>query len=167
MPAKKKRSATGGRRLSENQTMPFEGEHSARGGKLSRSEVVTIRLDPKMRYLAELAARKQRRTVSSFIEWAIERSLKEVVLTEDFSIADKAHDLWDVDECDRFVKLALQDENLLNYREQVLWKYLQTEQVVEIFKQHRNIDWNRLRDQWPQLKSGADGKVALQAQARS
>ena len=55
MPATKKRSATGGRLLTDNQTMPFEGEHSARGGKLSRSEVVTIRLDPKMRYLAELA----------------------------------------------------------------------------------------------------------------
>ena len=40
------------------------------GSKLNRTETVTIRLDPKLRYLTELAARKQRRTVSSFIEWA-------------------------------------------------------------------------------------------------
>ena len=32
------------------------------GGKLSRSETVTVRLDPKLRYLAELAARIHRRT---------------------------------------------------------------------------------------------------------
>jgi hypothetical protein len=158
VPATKKPSAIVGRRPAENQ----EGEHSAGGGKLSRSEVLTIRLDRKMRYLAELAARKQRRTLSSFTEWAIEQSLKEVDLTEDYTIADKAHDLWDVDECDRFVKLALHDESLLNYREQVLWKHLQTQQVVQIFKQHRNIDWARLRDQWAQLKSAAEGKVALQ-----
>jgi hypothetical protein len=43
------------------------------GGKLSRSETVTVRLDPKLRYLAELAARLHRRTLSSYIEWAIKR----------------------------------------------------------------------------------------------
>ena len=45
-------------------------ERTAKGGgaKLSRSETVTVRLDPKLRYLAELGARSQRRTVSSFIE---------------------------------------------------------------------------------------------------
>ena len=37
----------------------------AGGGKLSRSETVTVRLDPKLRYLAELAARIHRRTLSS------------------------------------------------------------------------------------------------------
>ena len=41
------------------------------GGKLSRSETVTVRLDPKLRYLAELAARLHRRTLSSYVEWAI------------------------------------------------------------------------------------------------
>ena len=51
------------------------GEVKAGGGKLARSEVVTVRLDPRLRYLANLVARKQRRTLSSFIEWAIEESL--------------------------------------------------------------------------------------------
>ena len=55
------------------------------GGKLNRSETVTIRLDPKLRYLTELAARKHRRTVSSFIEWAIESMLDKVVLREEYN----------------------------------------------------------------------------------
>jgi len=55
------------------------------GGKLNRSETVTIRLDPKLRYLTELAARQQRRTLSSFIEWAIDSALKDVVLREEYT----------------------------------------------------------------------------------
>jgi hypothetical protein len=45
--------------------MATESPESKRkgGGKLSRSETVTVRLDPKLRYLAELAALKQRRTL--------------------------------------------------------------------------------------------------------
>ena len=44
------------------------------GGKLSRSETVTVRLDPRLRYLAELAARLHRRTLSSYVEWEIGRA---------------------------------------------------------------------------------------------
>ena len=43
-----------------------ESKRKGGGGKLARSETVTVRLDPKLRYLAELAARIQRRSVSSF-----------------------------------------------------------------------------------------------------
>jgi hypothetical protein len=126
-------------------------------GKLSRSEIVTVRLDPKLRYLAELAARKQRRTLSSFIEWAIEQSLTEVKLTETSTLADEAHALWDVDECDRFIKLALHDEGLLNYREQVLWKHLLEQDDPGISSRNeRKIDWKNLRKIWPQIVGAAD-----------
>ena len=50
------------------------------GGKLTRSEVVTVRMDSQLHYLAELAARKHRRTLSSFIEWAVQQSFKTVEL---------------------------------------------------------------------------------------
>ncbi|MEO5347132.1 MAG: hypothetical protein H7834_12245 [Magnetococcus sp. YQC-9] len=98
------------------------------GGKLVRTETVTVRLDPKLRYAAELAARKQRRTVSSFIEWAIEASLEHVFLMEDESesfcntLKDEVEGLWDVDEADRFVKLAIRWPDLLTHDEQMIWK---------------------------------------------
>jgi hypothetical protein len=98
------------------------------GGKLARSETVTVRLDPKLRYLAELAARKQRRTISSFIEWAVEDSLKNVTLHESagqddrsVSVADESR-LWDIDEAERFARIAIQYPELLTYEEQKLWK---------------------------------------------
>ncbi|MGB6797898.1 MAG: hypothetical protein WBE48_15380 [Xanthobacteraceae bacterium] len=87
-----------------------------------------MRLDPKLRYLAELAARKQRRTLSSFIEWAIEESLKNTHLDDrgqfSESIASLSADLWDVDEPDRFAKLAFLYPEMLTHDEQVLWKLI-------------------------------------------
>ena len=95
------------------------------GSKLARSEITTVRLDPKLKYLAELAARKQRRTLSSFIEWAIEDTLGRVELgdgVDGVTVLGQAPFLWDVDEADRFAKLALRFPELLTHDEQVLWK---------------------------------------------
>lgn len=50
------------------------------GSKLPRSEILTVRLDPKLRFAAELAARKHRRTLSSFTEWAVEEAVKRLPL---------------------------------------------------------------------------------------
>lgn len=98
------------------------------GGKLSRSETVTVRLDPKLRHLAELAARLHRRTLSSYIEWSIKEALdSEVLRNEDglrVTIGDEAEYLWDVDEADRFTKLALRYPHLLTHEEQVRWKLI-------------------------------------------
>ena len=120
-------------------------EKKKRGGgsELSRSATVTVRLDPKLRYLAGLAARKQRRTLSSFIEWSIEQSLNQVAL-RDYdeqdhdrdSIADQAEELWDVDEADRFIKLAANYPEMLTHNEQIVWK---------LVREH-GFFWNRDAD---------------------
>lgn len=100
------------------------------GGKLNRSETVTIRLDPKLNYLCELAARAQRRTKSSFIEWAIQHTMSAVQLpdvTQDFSnepvfLSQWAARLWQVDEADRVMMLALNAPALLTHEEQLIWR---------------------------------------------
>src|SRR2546423_408266 len=112
-----------------------EGKERARrggGGKLSRTETVTARLDTKLNYLCELAARAQRRTKSSITEWAIENSLGSVGIPgtyfggQERTIADKAHELWDVDEADRLIKLGQEASTLLTHDEQVIWKVIQS-----------------------------------------
>jgi hypothetical protein len=112
--------------------MADEDRRGVGGGKLSRSETVTVRLDPKLRYLAELAARRSRRTLSSYVEWVIAESLNRVELspTEDQSLADEASTLWDVDEADRFVKLAFRHPELLTHEEQVRWKLIRENGAV-------------------------------------
>jgi len=128
------------------------------GGKLMRSETVTVRLDPKLRYLAELAARKQRRTLSSFIEWAIEDALKRVQLyqgggyggDESVTVEEDATRLWDVDDAERFARLAILYPDLLTYEEQQIWKLLSDSLLLEPAKirtKEGNLRWH-----WPTLE---------------
>lgn len=140
------------------------------GGKLSRSETVTVRLDPKLRYLAELAARLHRRTLSSYVEWSIEASLSNNVLTTDPhgpSIKDEAENLWDVDEADRFAKLALRYPHLLTHEEQVLWKFIR--EAYPLWGDgspfnlpgEAELSLGRLRRNWDFIKQSIDqGKTA-------
>jgi hypothetical protein len=128
----------------------------ASGGKLSRSETVTVRLDPKLRYLAELAARKQRRTLSSFIEWAIEDSLNRVEIYQgsgynsdpSLTVHDEINKLWDVDEADRFCKLAMSYPELLTHEEQRLWKLIK-ELDMAIVGEKDEQTWSLLLDGKP------------------
>lgn len=140
------------------------------GGSLSRSEIVTVRLDPKLRYFAELAARKQRRTLSSFIEWAVERGLDSIHITDgDTSLWSEADTLWDVDESDRFAKLALRHPDLLTHDEQVLWKLIRENGYVWRGRYDHEGYWrwnpadesdlnlNRLKQNWGNFKAAAAG----------
>ena len=150
-----------------------------RGRKLTRSETVTVRLDPKIRYLAELAARKQRRTLSSYIEWALEDSMARVELhpgsgynnDTGTTVADEAAHLWDIDEADRFARLALRYPDLLTYEEQATWKLIRENGYL--WKGHhdkvtREWTWRtdenalileRLREHWHTFKGVANGQA--------
>ena len=150
------------------------------GSDLVRSETVTVRLDPKLRYLASLAARKQRRTLSSFIEWSIEETLKQVVLGNydpnekgELSVADQAETLWDVDEADRFVKLAANHPEMLNHHEQVVWKLVRESGYLWRGRKDKSGTWQwktklqsmkfeELRETWELLN-----KVAADEEDRS
>lgn len=103
---------------------------STGGGKLNRSETVTVRLDPKLNYLCELAARAQRRTKSSFIEWAVDEAMAQVPVAgtgfgdKRETIANLAGRLWDVDEADRLIALAEHAPFLMTHEEQLIWKVI-------------------------------------------
>jgi len=142
------------------------------GGKLKRSEVVTVRLDPRLRYGVELAARKHRRTASSFIEWAIEQSLKEVVIRVDEdepwprTAEDALDQVWDVDEPDRFIKLAVRFSELLSHEEQALWKLVRecdglwpTSANAVDKANGININLITLREYWDDLLSVSKGEM--------
>lgn len=148
--------------------MATKADKKTGGAKTSRSEIVTVRLDPKMRYLAELAARTQRRTLSSYIEWAIEESLKQVDLPfadgeKDLSVdtASAAEVLWDVEESDRFYYLARALPGLLTHEEQILWKLINGADVLWTERDgKREMDGKALRKWFPGAKfamsTGAD-----------
>lgn len=152
---------------------------SGGGSKLNRSETVTIRLDPKLRYLTELAARQQRRTASSFIEWAIERALNSVILREEYdrhegtittSLAQEAEALWDTDEPDRIAKLGLHYPALLTHDEQVIWKLVRECGYLWRGQHDQQGHWQweltpdsfifeRLREHWDTFQQVASGEA--------
>lgn len=158
--------------------MTEDSKRRGGGAKPSRTETVTVRLDPKLRYLADLAARKQRRTLSSFIEWAVQNSLDHVKLyegdgyngNESVSVAEAASSLWDVDEAERFVRLAIRYPELLTHEEQERWKMLHDSGLLEQAR-GRNArtsevlwDWAVLEDRvFPTLRRRWAGLLEAQA----
>ena len=148
------------------------------GGKLSRSEVITVRFDPKLRFAAELAARKQRRTLSSFVEWAVGQALEQVVVfgkEEAAFTAEEALELiWDVLEPDRTVKLAAGFPQLLTFDEEQLWKIIcehkhfwkygltptrSREITLKIISE--SLYFDRVREQWENLHKIIDGELSI------
>ncbi|MGH8658508.1 MAG: hypothetical protein ACREV4_08555 [Gammaproteobacteria bacterium] len=83
-----------------------------------------MRLDPSLRWAVELAARKQRRTVSGFLEWAAALALHEVEIEEKLSAKTASDKTFDALEPDRLMRLALRFPELLNHDEQVIFKFV-------------------------------------------
>lgn len=152
--------------------------NSRTGGtnRLPRTQTVSVRLDPKLRYLSEVAARRQRRTISSFIEWALETTLNTFYLVDtkgsSNSIGQMASKLWDVEPSDRFAKLALHYPDLLNHHEEIVWKLIQENgyfwgggysAVSREFKwdstDESKLIFDRLREYWETVNQVARGEV--------
>jgi hypothetical protein len=148
------------------------------GGKLARSKTVTIRLDPKLHYLTEISARSQRRTTSSFIEWAVERSFSLVAMRpansnrkdSDF-MSDLAERLWHPDEAIRFAKLAIFAPEQMLPREGLLWQIFLDESSIEDALQPKvegqfGRDWDldklethiypKIKERWNEFNEMAD-----------
>jgi len=156
--------------------MVTKSAKKAGGGKLTRTQTVTVRLDPKLNYLCELAARAQRRTKSSFIEWAVAESLGSVRLSDvvdssefDSTIKEMASRLWQVDEADRLVALALAAPALLTHEEQLIWRLVRENGYVWKGSYDNNDEWwwfpaedkvirERLRENWETFKAVATGE---------
>ena len=135
------------------------------GGKLNRTHMVTIRLDPRLRYLTDLAARSQHRTTSGFIEWAINNALSDVSIYSESdnepSLADIGNYLWDVDESDRFLKLAIGFPALLTHDEQVMWK-LATRYIIGNQGSYEKLSSDAkeiIYENWELLKAAASGEA--------
>lgn len=155
----------------------MEIEKKGRKKKSIRTETIGFRLDPKLRFAAEMAARKQRRSLSNFIEWAVEEAVANVVLGPNQKSGDEqtAHDLmhsvWDVDEPDRFINLASKFSYLLTHDEEKLSKLIVSSGWFwrghygddGKWKWHTDPDIHlireRLHEQWETLKKVVAGEL--------
>lgn len=128
------------------------------GGKLNRSEIVQARLDPKLRFAAELVSTYERRTVSSLIETALESYLK--ICRLDFATDEEVYSkvtvdeilelVWSPNEAIRFTKKGLVAPCFLTPKEEELWgfildtKYFWAHYEATIFDPKGNV----IRKEW-------------------
>lgn len=144
-----------------------EKNRKAKAG-VPRTEVFAMRLDPKLKYLAEIAARKQRRSLANFVEWAIEEALKGVPLAEaDINgnrptVANVATQLWALDEPERLRNLTTHYPDLLSYDEQLVWRvicehstYNSGTKRISRFVDEQLVDAELVRACWPEIKAYA------------
>jgi hypothetical protein len=105
-------------------------------GEQAKGLTLTIRISPKSKFVMELLARKQRRTVSAVIEWlamqAADETFSESVEFEEDGVTHTVKRslsdlLWDVDEVHRLINLAGLAPELMTYDEELIWSTIRNE----------------------------------------
>ncbi|MGF7181490.1 hypothetical protein [Tunturiibacter psychrotolerans] len=94
-----------------------------------KREMWSMKISPRLKYLAEMAARERHCTLSSFVEQAITRALTPEAMSDDEPGIDPAsaqtplwnEGFWDDDEAARFFMKATFRHDLLTIPEQRLW----------------------------------------------
>ncbi|WP_313642322.1 hypothetical protein [Stenotrophomonas sp.] len=118
-----------------------------------KTEALSIRIDPRSRYGLELLARIQRRSTTGVVEWVLQEAFKsEVFDNSDMNRSalhlDEALDsLWQLNEVERLVALAIAKPQLLTFEESRIWKVLKD--TAAFWKTQQYPDFGAFR--WPEL----------------
>ena len=138
----------------------IEGQQMAKKSKVgttTKSDVITVRLSPKLKYGLELLARKQHRPLSSVVSRAIEQSINdpEAGLYKNTSKGLKIKEpkqmldiLWDVHPADRLVKLATHWPELMTYEEE---KRVKAIKKLGWWPKKGDLATEALLDAWPNI----------------
>jgi hypothetical protein len=138
-----------------------------------RTESLTIRIAPKTKYLAQLAAATHRPvaiSLSSLIEKELLDAVHRTIITEfnvETSLLDMAEELWADEEADRMVKLAERLPFLLTEEQEWIWEKVQGNQkywLKPLSKGLYNVssvtfNFEALRADWDSLKAKAAKSV--------
>lgn len=119
-------------------------------GSRNKSEVITIRINPKLKFGLELMARLHNRSVAQTVEMAIQR-----VLEDPFDGIQNSRDvrydsdiikrLWSPHRGERLLKMVLTHPELLSFEEEVLWNKLTRAGVTEHYLEGTGLDNLHLR----------------------
>lgn len=92
--------------------------------KITTSVNLSLRLDPRTKYLIDMLARQQKRTITGVIEWAVEQAGAETIFDGDLgnTFLDVIDSLWSTDESIRLTQLARSRPELLSYEEMRIWE---------------------------------------------
>lgn len=135
-----------------------------------RTNVVTLRVSPKMRFGLELLAHERGETLTEVVTWAV----SEMFATEQVgllrfasgeSMATRVLDrVWSPHEHERVVRLGMYFPEFMNDRQRYLWsrvresrKYWKTGNAPSN-PVPDDVDWPVVADDWPDLTRTANGQ---------
>ncbi len=124
-----------------------------------KSDALSLRVDPVVRFGLELAARAGKRTVSGVIESAIETLFENTRLKlpdgEEFSLRHIVSAIWSPNEVERLVGLGIALPNLLDFDESRMWKVITETRDLWNHPRQRtrvNFDWETAVNSWEKLR---------------
>ena len=140
---------------------------------LAKGDVITVRLSPKLKYGLELLSRKQHRTISSIVTWAVEQMItnhecglfkepknprpgKGMYIPIEKYMLDV---LWDVDPADRLVKLAKHWPELMTFEEELIVKTIKKEGWG--WPKKGDSATEQLRQMWPDILIDPDNNDVI------
>lgn len=92
---------------------------------LPKTEIISVRIDPQLRFAAEIAAGRERRPLSSLIEWMLERAMREFEISRNESPSvtawEVAEQCWHVNPVWRLYKLSSAFPELMTFDERNQW----------------------------------------------
>lgn len=123
--------------------------------KNTTSVNLSLRLDPRSKYLIDLLARQQKRTITGVIEWAVERAGTEAIFDNEngLNFLEVIDSLWSTDESMRLANLAQARPDLLDYDELRIWETIKASPDFWYKNDWGNtsLDTTTLQEHWDSL----------------
>lgn len=90
-----------------------------------RKEAVTLRLEPKIKLMAEISGRVEMRSITNFVECAVIQHANNVTTKNGETISDMISKIWDIDKDQRIKNIKAHYPDLLTYDEEKRLKELE------------------------------------------
>ena len=125
-----------------------------------KTEALSIRIDPRSRYGLELLARLQRRSTTGVVEWILQEAFRSEVFEqgdqhrEQTTLDEVLDGLWQINDVERLVALALRKPQLLTFEEARLWKVIRDTSSLWRHQRYPDFDafhWKDVLPQWDKL----------------
>ena len=119
--------------------------------KNTTSVNLSLRLDPRSKYLIDLMARHQKRTITGVIEWAVERAGADAIfdIERGDSFLEVIDRLWSTDESVRLANLAMARPDLLDYDELRIWETIKAS--PDLWSTSGQLLYSTLQEEWDGL----------------
>lgn len=135
-----------------------------RSNKPVKTEALQVRFDPMLKWAAEIAAGRERRTLSSLLEWSTERMVKELPAAvkgdQAVTVWQVVEQCWHANQSDRLLNLKQNYPELLTYEERLICNSAHVAMQFNI--PHRvstAFEPIILEAVWPFVLQHAEGKI--------